>query len=81
MPSSSRRASACSSPMSAATGKLLGESASDQGLNGEIGDRDRRAVVLGESARDHFALNAAGQERGLSNGCDGELGFGQIEHH
>ena len=60
--------------------KPLGQSPSDEGLDGEVGDRDGRAVVLRECPRNHFALNAAGQERRLANGVDGELGFGGVEH-
>ena len=46
----------------------------------------KSATVTGERSsfvsarRHHFPLNAAGQERSLANGIDGELGFGRIEH-
>ena len=66
--------------MSVEPGKLLGQPPGDERLNREVGDSDRRAVVFRERARDHFALNAAGQKRSLANGFDGELGFGRIKH-
>ena len=59
-PSSSRSASADSSPMSVEPGRLLGQPPSDDRLHGEVGHRHRRAVVLGERRRDQFPLHARG---------------------
>ena len=46
----------------------------------------KSATVTGERSSlvsapvDHFPLNAAGQQRGLADGLDGELGFRRIKH-
>ena len=58
---------------------MLGQPSGDHGLRGEVADRHRRAVVLGQRRRDQLPLDCDGQ-RQLADGGNRKLDFGRIKH-
>ncbi len=59
--------------------KVVDQQAGDQRLGGEVGDGDRRAVVLGDGGQDQLGLDVADEKCGLADSLDEEGDFGGVE--
>ena len=84
MPSSSRSASAFSSPISVEPGNCSASRRAISGLDREVGDRHRRAVVLGERRRRPSRAECGGPRarprgrRRWRTGLSDESNMGQV---